>query len=67
MDELESLYTPLEFLEIIQKKICKGHEENYHKCIANKKNSFESCYILHMEKFHNCAKSALELKKMKKE
>ena len=64
MEEKEDLYATLQFLESIRRKVCTEHEKNYHKCIANKKNSFESCYIIHMEKFHNCVKSGLELKKI---
>ena len=32
MEEKEDLYSILQFLESIQRKVCTEHEKNYHKC-----------------------------------
>ena len=66
MDKMPSnMFVILQFLESAKRKSCSAHEKDYEKCIENKSNRFETCYILHMEKFYNCMKSNIELQKMK--
>ena len=58
-----NMFVILQFLESAKRKACGAHEKDYEKCIENKSNRFETCYILHMEKFYNCMKSSIELEK----
>ena len=63
--ELVSLNSTLDILESFKNYNCNKHRINYFKCIEDKNLNFETCYILHMEKFINCKKSLEEIKKLK--
>ena len=54
---LISLIVALEFLESSRRELCHKYKDNYMNCVKNKKNNFQDCYILHMEKFENCMKT----------
>ena len=57
-----NMFVILQFLESAKRKSCSDHEKDYEKCIEIKSNRFETCYVLHMEKFYNCMKSIIEIK-----
>lgn len=61
---MTTLYITLQFLESARRDMCQKHMNSYLECIKNKKNTFQDCHILHMEKFDNCVKSLKIIKKM---
>ena len=47
----------LNFLDLLgRERECEKHIRRYERCINNKKNKFEDCYVMHMNKFHSCVK-----------
>ena len=35
---------------------CDFHVQKYEDCVLNKNNTFEECYVVHMNQFHSCVK-----------
>ena len=66
VSNMTTLFITLQFLESARRDMCKKNMDNYLKCVKNKRNTYQDCHILHMEKFNNCIKSLEIIKKMNK-
>ena len=52
-----SIVTMTLIKDILDKaKKCDFHVQKYEDCILDKNNTFEYCYIIHMNQFHSCVK-----------
>ncbi len=37
-------------------KTCDSHVQKFEECVLDKNNTFEECYVVHMNQFHSCVR-----------